>query len=232
MHDKKSQWSLIGTGKPIKDLLYVTFLILLVPPSNTGLTVNLSSQEKSSVAFQDISNNVTTLDLSHNEIEGIPWFKPYQFLYKLLLRDNDLGEFPNLTNISTSLRYLDLAQNDIHTVRKEHLQMLNLSHLFLSSNDMDIFPDMEGSWGMGMVTLDLDDNELSAVPRMPALKKMAKISMRHNPIRCDCKLQYQNWCNTEHARCDKPHRFHGNSVQDFDMSWDLVGESVAIFLIT
>ncbi len=229
MHDKEWLWSLLGIGIPANDLLYVMFLILLVPPFSTdSLAVDLSSKGKTSVPFQAISDNVTILDLSHNKIADISWFKPYQCLHKLLLRGNELSEFPNLTNISTSLRYLDLAYNDIHAVTKEHLQILNLSHLILSSNDMDIFPDMEEPWGFAMETLDLDDNELSTVPRIPALKETAKIPMRDNPIRCDCKLQFRNYCNTEETQCYKPQKFRGDNLQDFNMSWDRGGKSVAM----
>ena len=179
--------------------------------------MNLSTKGETSVPFQSINVTLTSLDLSHNDIGEIAWFQPYSWLENLFLANNCLSTFPVLCNISTSLRYLDLAQNKINNVWKESLEKLNLTHLYLGGNGMVTFPDMEAPWGSQLSILGLANNSLSAVPRVPALKPTAVIQMKNNSITCNCKLRYTNWCNTEGAICKKGDSANGNHLNASDV---------------
>ncbi len=199
-------------------LIFGIFLILSARTAYTeGVTVNLSAQGETSVPFEDINVTVTSLDLSHNDIAEISWFQPYSSLETLSFTNNCLTTFPVLSNISTSLRYLDLAQNKIFNVTEGSLENLNLTHLYLGGNGMVTFPDMEAPWGSQLSILGLANNSLSTVPRVPALKPTAVIQMENNSITCNCKLRYTNWCNTESAICKKDDSRYGKQVDGSDV---------------
>ncbi len=110
------------------DCLTVAYLVLVVLVYHThGLTVNLSRRGLTSVEFDNINTDVQILHLRHNSISQIPWFHPYPSLREICLNNNYLKVIPDLTNVSNSLRVLDLSRNQITHVSKQRLEVLNLT---------------------------------------------------------------------------------------------------------
>ncbi len=193
------------------DRLTVVYLVLVVLAYHThGLTVNLSRHGLTSLEFDNISININVqiLDLSHNGILQVSWFPQYVSLREIRLNNNYLKVIPDMTNVSNSLRVLDLSRNQITHVSKQRLERLNLTELHMAENEIVSFPDMNAPWGDHIVELELSGNHLSTIPRIASLNKYAKIYMGGNPIVCNCTLRYTSWSNTEGAECQLKHEYH------------------------
>ena len=95
------------------------------------------------VNIPDISQvNVTNLILDRNNISSVDTFQILPNITRLYINYNLLTEFPNLENISATLRHLYLSDNLIANIASYRLSVLqNLEQLNLNRNLLSTFPD-------------------------------------------------------------------------------------------
>ncbi len=170
----------------------------------THAEINFSSQNLTSVPFDNVSDSVTFLNLKNNQISAVEWFPPYRSIEKIDLGKNKLSEVPDFRNISCTLRALVLKHNNISFIDKERLIILNLTNLILGDNRINIFPDMPSPWGNYIKVIGLKRNPLITLPDIPALNANATVNLGGNKITCNCKLRKSIWRNTEGGECHKP----------------------------
>lgn len=120
----------------------------------TGRRHGVSGQRKSSCRVQgdsadcshlsldsippDLPGNLTSLDMSHNRLQGIPpeALRPYPGLLRLIVNYNSIAKLDGrLCETLPRLRTLNVAHNQLLTLREEDLNPCSgLTELNLSSN--------------------------------------------------------------------------------------------------
>ena len=100
----------------------------------------------------------------------------------LSLRDNPLQEFPNLTNVSSTLTEIEIINSRISTIDFIP-EMDKLNVFILSRNRLVEFPDF---WNITktLSRLELAGNEIGYLPeeRVLSLKALRYLDLRDNPI--------------------------------------------------
>ncbi len=214
--DEEGTSSLIHRQSSFSSKGSITLILLLhlaamfFPAQQMRVTVEYGYQNLTSVPFAAINDSVTTLKLSKNNISELSWFPPYKYLYSLDLSFNRLSELPNFQNISCTLYRLRLDHNKITSVRKEHLEILNLARLDLGDNYITAFPDMAAPWDSYGIKIYLDSNEITTIPNIPSLR--GEISISDNNIICNCKLTRSVWTRTVGGSCATPPGITGTSL--------------------
>jgi Leucine-rich repeat (LRR) protein len=103
-------------------------------------------------------------------------------LMRFILSYNQLNEFPDLTNASSTLEELDLAHNNLETVGfLSHVRFLRI--LILSENKLTEFPDL-ANVGTTLQRLELFSNYIRYIPEglMMSLKMLNYLDLRENPL--------------------------------------------------
>lgn len=203
------------------------------------------------LAFQSFPN-LNTLDLKLNSIQVLsPWaFQGLRYLQTLDLRGNRLeilraGVFEGLLN----LRSLILSRNRINDIQPGTFRLLpNLKILKLHHNAIQVvYPDAFAHV-TSLVTLDLDSNKIHTVyygsfttlvslqtlslaynkiASLPeflgTLTDLEDLSLRGNPLYCDCSLEFlRQWYRAAQGD-DDSYRKSGECSQPLRMTGRLLG---------
>ncbi|XP_064141178.1 chondroadherin-like protein [Loxodonta africana] len=117
---------------------------------------------------------------------------PAQELEKLHLDRNQLREVPTraLEGLP-ALVELQLSGNPLRALHDGAFQPVarSLQLLFLNGSSLEqVSPGAFAGLGPGLQSLHLQENQLQALPALPALTGLGLIDLSGNPFRCDCQL--------------------------------------------
>lgn len=157
--------------------------------------------------FMDLSCRLTHVDLSSNALTSLPSMVPWGLvqLQTLDLSDNQLRDLPPTHSsqeiICTSLRELDVSQNQLSALPCSLLHLVQLQRLRAAKNQLtDLFHDPAATNWIGLrklQSLDVSDNALTSLPSavMNCLKSLSSLNVSHNrldrfpdPWACPLKL--------------------------------------------
>ncbi len=151
-------------------------------------------------------NHITGLDLSGNQLKGIPEtiFK-LKFLQKLYLDHNDIGiipdelggliklkefsirdnkvkDFPNSIANLKSLEKIGMERNDLNQIPDILFKMDSLKYMFFGYNNIEVIPDKIDKLKK-LKDLNLEANEISELPEaIGNLKLLEGINLDNNYI--------------------------------------------------
>ena len=142
-----------------QNLTYVPKAMILKNVSILNFSKN-KMQELNSYTFQELED-ITELHLGDNNISYISPMAFYGLhkIHKLNLSHNALQQLPDLRNLSGSLQYLYLENNNINQLNSEYLNLLSL------------------------IVLDLDNNFLNELNITVKLNDLQKIYMKNNGLK-------------------------------------------------
>ena len=125
----------------VAQLLNCGLLVILIQHAGAVILVDRGNHNLSFVPG-DVWSNVTTLDLSRNLFSQLETFPILTDLEKLVLNNNQLTGFPNLSN-ATHLFTLDLGDNMISYIDSTRLGiMVNLVNFILHGNRLASVPSL------------------------------------------------------------------------------------------
>ena len=171
-------------------MLYSIFILTIITCEVVSLSVNLIKRGLSEIPIAEISTQVTKLNLNHNDLTSLEprvfehhteittlnvqfnhintisseAFYGITSLQKLHMRNNKLSEFPDLSEVSSSLTHLYLRDNDITSKHLNLITMTEMIELDLERNKIThlsfssfryIMPKLE--------TLNLERNQISEI---------------------------------------------------------------------
>jgi Leucine-rich repeat (LRR) protein len=153
-----------------------------IPKSILALNMSFNEIERldETSIFEASNNNLSTLDLSHNQITTVSrdFFKNLSNLKTLLLSDNRLSEFDSKTfSDLMKLERLDLSSNSI-SIDKAFIEHDNLLELNLDKCNLEEIPAESFEELKNLETLTLSDNpfnsdfDTSAFDNLSTLKKL------------------------------------------------------------
>jgi hypothetical protein len=147
-------------------------------------TLDLSDNEISEIpdAIAELKN-LTTLDLSDNEISEIPdAIAKLKNLTELFLYDNQISEIPDIISELKNLKVLHLGRNQINEISDAIAELKNLTGLYLRGNKISKIPDAISEL-KNLTTLDLSSNQISEIPvAILELKILKTLDLGNNQI--------------------------------------------------
>ncbi|KAG5678843.1 hypothetical protein PVAND_008476 [Polypedilum vanderplanki] len=143
-----------------------------------------------------IIRDLETLNLEKNSFSNVQreTFKNYPKLISLSLRSNQIDVIADDAFYGlSSLQKLDLSFNGIVAVSEgslkhmNRLTLLDFTHNFLRAITVDIIAPLPQ-----LRELRLDGNDIAIIEKnaLVSAKNLKILSLRDNPLACDCKLQY------------------------------------------
>ncbi|KAK2142583.1 hypothetical protein LSH36_937g00011 [Paralvinella palmiformis] len=150
-------------GKTVDRKSTITTLIVTAAAANydtqIGEYYHCSDSSLTTIPV-DIPSGTKILRLTSNGISNFASFPELPLLEVIHLETNYLTAFPDLRNVSTTLRYLRLDRNLINWISEDRLSGLNsLEALILSNNRLSALPDVEMKH---LEALIIDGNQLMA----------------------------------------------------------------------
>ncbi|CAF96592.1 unnamed protein product, partial [Tetraodon nigroviridis] len=135
----------------------------------------------------DLPGNLTSLDMSHNRLRGIPpeALRPYPGLLRLIVNYNSIAKLDGrLCETLPRLRTLNVAHNQLLTLREEDLNPCSgLTELNLSSNRLRLqgepFSGLQNLKYLDVSLNKLQSARLGSRPQLPAL---VTLSLAHDTI--------------------------------------------------
>ena len=131
-----------------------------------------------------MTQTATALIASYNKIVKMDSFPAMASLVLLDLGYNSMNQFPNLTNVGTTLKTLYLNDQNINYVAPERLDALTaLETLRLAGNELTSIPDVSGPSG-SLTQLLIARNSFSIFPTLYNLSKsLTLLNLRYNNIK-------------------------------------------------
>ncbi|KAJ0056500.1 hypothetical protein NL108_008347, partial [Boleophthalmus pectinirostris] len=145
--------------------------------------------------FMDLSSRITHLELSSNQLTGLPSVVPWGLVHlqNLDLQNNLLYELPLVLSshevLCTSLREINLSQNQLTSLPCGLLHLTHLQRLWASKNQLSVLfqLDHDLNWiGLRRLEeLDVSDNCLSCLPAniMYCLKFLRTLNASNNRLK-------------------------------------------------
>lgn len=169
-----------------------------------------------------------TLNLDKNLLTSVQngALEKYTSLKSLSLRQNQIDVLQDHAFAGLSrLQILDLAHNGIVAISGASLQhlpqlvTLDLTHNFLRALTADMVAPLPS---IGEIRLDGNDITLIAAAAVEKFKPNHSLSLRENPLNCDCTLRpFANWLknssNSVGAVCSTPLQLAGAPVTDLSV---------------
>ncbi|XP_055389849.1 relaxin receptor 1 [Condylostylus longicornis] len=149
-------------------------------------------------------HNLVKLDLRRNEIKSfsLEVFKPLEMLESLLLDGNYIqvihpGLIPSLNN----LRILGLAENHIELFEPKSFNLINLSHLFLSSNKLSTIQSKSFCGLENLIVLKLDNNEILKLEpeSFTCIENLTSLDLTENRFRTLDRKLFRNLTKLNHT---------------------------------
>ncbi|XP_059903701.1 toll-like receptor 3 [Gadus macrocephalus] len=163
-------------------------------PKKTACIVRGASADCShmnlNVIPQDLPQNITRLDVSHNRLTGLPGanLSRYAGLLDLDVTFNSLTKLdPSLCQTLSRLRTLNLEHNEVHVLRDQDLSgCVQLTVLNMASNRLALkakWPDPFAALE-NLTTLDVSKNMLltAKLGSKPQLPRLVALTLSHNTI--------------------------------------------------
>ncbi len=113
---------------------------------------------------------VTSITMIGNSLQNIEWFPPYPVLETIDFREEmSITEFPNLSNVSSTLKTLKIRNGNLRHIEASYLQALvELEFLDVGNNSLTApIPDMSPTAGTKLNRLMLRRNNFTGVPDIP-----------------------------------------------------------------
>ncbi len=175
--------------------------------NNNGFLVYWTTNQGLVSVPDDIPYDIDIVRLFQNSLSNIDSFPFRPNLTELDLYENELEEFPNLTNLSESLEDLDLSKNKIAYVDPERLGGLaSLRILNLMYNRLQSMPDILPTGETSLVQLSLGFNSLYEFPLLPNLgRKLITVGVNKNYIKRIGKEHMMALPNLTHLTADHNH---------------------------
>ncbi|XP_071997804.1 nephrocan-like isoform X2 [Engystomops pustulosus] len=141
--------------------------LLKVPPQlpKSLMSLRLERNHIKSVRFRDFKQleNLFDLNLSGNQLFSAEGLQVATNLTSLDLSRNQLSTFPH--KLPTKLQRLDCSSNQISKITVQDMKGLaNLKHLFLDNNRMIAFEDKALQWCVHLSNLAMEQNLLTSLP--------------------------------------------------------------------
>lgn len=135
--------------------------------------------------------SLVCLNFANNQLKEIPCrMARLSTLSELVLHGNRIREFPTvLCNgvITSSLRLLDLSQNEIKLLPVAFSNFKNLVHLKLDRNQLHMLPVNIGKLS-SLRFLSVSHNQLTVLPHSLSKLKLESVDVSENPF-----LHQNNW---------------------------------------
>ncbi|XP_072932472.1 tsukushi-like [Epargyreus clarus] len=152
---------LIGLVYKIESLTFCDDQKCVCLNKNEGLKISCSSHSTVLAANYTLSDNVTTLDLSRNNLTRIQRPLVSDTLIELLLNSNQIEEIANDTLRLPSLKILDLSHNNLKFIHKDTFsQINNLECLNLTNNKFNAFGNINFYYLKKLQEIVFDDNNI------------------------------------------------------------------------
>uniref|UniRef100_W5NN05 TIR domain-containing protein n=1 Tax=Lepisosteus oculatus TaxID=7918 RepID=W5NN05_LEPOC len=189
--------------------------------------LSLSNNRFVNIAFiSDRTQQIKTLeslDLSFNSIKLKDKCSWPSHLIELNLSNNDLGNSV-FKYLSSHFKRLNLCKTGITVLSQDTLSMMpNLTHLFLSSNNIRILP--ADLLAPSLKVLYMDHNDINVVDQMffKRLQSLKSLNLGNNPLSCSCdsywfvtalnKTLLVDW--PQEYTCSTPPSLDGMLLEDY-----------------
>ena len=180
----------------------LTQLKILYIDQNPGLSM-----------FPNIAHVCGTLEeliVRFNNISSIPdiYMINCTKIVKFIMHDNILYSVPNLSSMARTIKYIDLADNRIHSIGiLGKVSFPCLSYIGLGNNQISVVP-CSAFWRWPSVSqLSISRNRLTSLPCLdrsvwPALRSgNVGMTVNHNPWECDRNMSWMLRCSTWKSGC-------------------------------
>ncbi len=168
-------------------LLLLCLLVLPLraeqPPERRALDLfDLGQGLKAAIKWLDHYPVLESLDMSFNELSRLPRIPYMQGVRSMDLSGNALDHIPQELYGATTLRALDLRGNLLTTLRGvQWAKFRSLDELDLGGNQLTDLGSLRGL--EGLVSLDLSDNQLKALPpEIGRLKSLRRLDLSRNQL--------------------------------------------------
>jgi Leucine-rich repeat (LRR) protein len=127
----------------------------------------------------DIPDNVTKIKVVGTSITAIDYIEPFWQLWYLDLRANKLITMPDMSNISSTLRHLELQSNRF--VAMDYIPYLPILDLItIQHNNLTTFPDLTNI--SKLETFFATKNAFSSIDNLPFLEEFSYFDLRENAM--------------------------------------------------
>ena len=132
------------------------------------------------------------MHITKSKVSSVAYLPKVIHLRKLILPENHINQFPDLTNASSTLIELDLFDNGLEYIHS-FPQLAKLQQIYLNKNNLVEFPDLSNT-GSILFRLELDVNNIKLVPEalIASLVSLTYLDLGENPLVFLPQLSYIN----------------------------------------